>query len=90
MDLMLNKRNVLNVPIHGIGFRVKTSVDSVLLHWTDPMLKVFPPEDKDTQSAIERTAISVAMNGIEAEETMRRTKAEDKHYSYESFLINWF
>jgi hypothetical protein len=46
------------------------------------MLKVSPPEGKDIRLAIERTAISVTMNGVEAEETMRLSKQDNNLYGY--------
>ncbi|XP_054160682.1 SURP and G-patch domain-containing protein 1-like [Oppia nitens] len=45
-------------------------------------IKVFSPEDKEIELAIERTAITVAMNGDNAEETMRQSTLEDINYSW--------
>ncbi|CAG2164271.1 unnamed protein product [Oppiella nova] len=39
-------------------------------------------EGKDIELAIERTAISVTMNGAKAEDNIRESKAEDTHYSW--------
>ena len=51
------------------------------------MLKVSPPEGKDIELAIERTAISVTMNGAKAEDNIRESKAEDTHYRFVAMIV---
>ncbi|XP_042906738.1 SURP and G-patch domain-containing protein 1 isoform X1 [Parasteatoda tepidariorum] len=59
-----------------------TSVQKILSNEEEEKNYVYSPEDRAIQNAVEKVAISVAVNGDVAEEVARKINCEDSAYSF--------